>query len=170
MEAKREVVKTEKSEHLRYLVPGIVFALLSAFVVYRAGLVLSPLLAKVSLVYFIAVFIILLIVETLLIMFAARLAKVTSRSWQKALLIASGVNFINGVMSLSTASLVSLYKGYAAALSLSSMILIWFFVRRVYGLNHKQVFRFIRWSLLVISVLAFITGLISTFFLGRALR
>ena len=161
---------TPKSENLRYLVPGSVFTLLSALVIYRAGLVLSPVLSKVSLVYFIAVFIILLVIETLLIMFAARLAKVMSRSWQKALLLASGINFINGVISLTTTFLMELYKGYAAALSLSSMILIWFFVKRVYGLKHKQVFRFVMWSLLVISVLAFITGLISTFLLDRALR
>ncbi len=176
MEAEQKVQKEKPVEkkyatltYRQFLIPAIVMVVLSFIVMYRASLALSPYLENVALSYFIVVLLFGYAIETGLVAWAARLAKIQDRSWSKALFLAAGINFINGTFSLATTSIVYTNRAVAGVLVFACVIAIWFFIKRVYSLKNKQVFRFLLWVLLIIGIAAFVIGLISSFFLTKAL-
>ena len=143
---------------------GILFAFFSSVIIYKVTVSVSPEARMIAPIYFGLVLLVSVVLETLLVMLATRFAKIENRTWQKAFFVATGSNLINSLFSIASAPFSQTHKIWAAIFSIVAGFATWFFVKRVYSLTHKKLFRLVAFTVLIVFVFAIVAG-----FLGSAL-
>ncbi|MEN9582537.1 MAG: hypothetical protein RL641_491 [Candidatus Parcubacteria bacterium] len=157
-----------KSYWLLTVILGIASSVISYFVTIKA-LTKTPLPIPVAYIT-ISILFGLLIIEGLFTTFAARMAKIPNRTYEKAFFTAVGTNFLNSLFSVASLPFVESNKTVAVMMSLISGIFAWFFLKRVYSISHKQVMQMLGWSAVLIGIIGIIAALIGGYFFAAKLK
>lgn len=139
-----------------YWLVSVILSLLAVLLIYIATIKVSPPAKEIPKGYFFLVLILIIGFQFALISFSTRITKVVNRNFDKALLSASGISFLNGFFSYASLPFTESKKAIAVILSLISGVLSWFLLKKVYEIPHKVVIRMILWMVFIVSVLAII--------------
>ena len=137
------------------------------YLVYFVETKLFPEVSDINWLYFIFAGILGAVGVALFFAFAARMAKIENRNWQKAFTAAIGLIVIEALAALIYLPIKHTPKVFLVMLAFLAVGAVWFMLRRVYIVGNKKVLSFFVWFFGLLAALSFVIGLIGSLLLGK---